>query len=242
MTAAFLVAAIALGALARALTGFGFALLAVPLLSLKLDLPSAVCLAILLQVAMVPRDLLTGRGKIERRYLLLLLAGALPAVPVGQAVLLAIPTDAARVILAPLILIAILMRAGWRGFTLLIAQAPAPVAGMLAGLMAGLVAMPGPPVVLHALSRGLDAEKIRSTLVLFFGILSICSLSTMIAAGVIDRDLLALAVMALPLMLLVDFVGKTLAARIPREMFERTSVGLLVVSAAVAIGSVLQAY
>lgn len=242
MTAAFVVAAIAIGAFARALTGFGFALLAVPLLSLTLDLPSAVCLALLLQVAMVPRDVLTGAGRIDRRYLVLLLAGALPAVPVGQLVLLAIPADAARLILALLILVAILMRAGWRGFTVLMARAPAPVTGIMAGLMAGLIAMPGPPVVLHALSRGLEAERMRSTLVLFFGALSVCGLPTMIAAGVIDRELLLLALMALPLMLLVDLIGRTVAARIPQGLFERMTLGLLVLSAAVAIGSAVRGW
>ncbi|MFZ0099866.1 MAG: sulfite exporter TauE/SafE family protein [Gemmobacter sp.] len=235
MITALILGAVLVAGLARAITGFGFALLAVPLLGLQMPLPEAVALTILLQVAMIPRDVATGWRHLDRGYLMRLLLGALPAIPLGQIALLTIPPDQARLALAALVVLAIVLRAAPAPVAGLIGRAPAPVAGAIAGLMAGLAAMPGPPVVLHALARPLSPDQVRATLVMFFGILSIISLPALIHGGAADKSIILLAVSALPALVTADWAGRWVARRLGSSAFRQLAGALLLFSACIAV-------
>lgn len=233
-------ATILVAGLARAVTGFGFALLAVPLLSLHLSVPQAVALTIVLQVAMVPRDLLASWRRLDRDYLLRLLVWALPAIPLGQLTLLSVSADAARMVLAALVLTGVGMRAAPPPVAGLLRRMPVRVAGFLAGFMGGLAAMPGPPVVLHALSRPDAPERTRATLLLFFGALSICALPVLVQSGAADAGLGRLALIALPVLLLADSLGRRLSGYISVPAYQGLSAGLLCLAACLAVYPVLR--
>lgn len=239
MITVLILGAVLAAGLARAVTGFGFALLAVPLLGLKMPLPQAVALTILLQVAMIPRDIAASWRHLDRGYLMRLLVGALPAIPLGQIALLTIPPDQARLALAALVVVAIVMRAAPAPVAGQIGRAPAPLAGAIAGLMAGLAAMPGPPVVLHALARPLSPDQVRATLVMFFGILSIISLPALIHGGAADRSTILLAVSALPALFAADWAGRWVARRLRSSTFRQLASGLLLFSACIAAYPIL---
>lgn len=233
-------AAILVAGLARAVTGFGFALLAVPLLSLHMAVPNAVALTIVLQVAMVPRDVFVSWRRLDRSYLLRLLVWALPAIPLGQLALLSVPAEGARMALAGLVLTGVGMRAAPPPLAGLLRRMPVGVAGFLAGFMGGLAAMPGPPVVLHALSRPDAPDRTRATLLLFFGALSICSLPVLVQSGAADAGLGWLALSALPVLLLADSLGRRLSGYISVSAYHNLSAGLLCLSACLAVYPVLR--
>ncbi|WP_131505607.1 sulfite exporter TauE/SafE family protein, partial [Limimaricola cinnabarinus] len=67
----------------RGVTGFGFALAAVPFYSLSLPPVEAVIMAQMLQIAAAPGDLIRHRRAIDARALRLLCAGALVCTPPG---------------------------------------------------------------------------------------------------------------------------------------------------------------
>lgn len=226
---------IMLAGLARAVTGFGFALLAVPILGLWMLLPEAVALTILLQVVMLPRDVAVSWRQMDRRYLMWLMFGALPALPLGQIALLTIPPETAQIALVCLVIVAILLRWAPAPVASLIGRTPTPLVGALAGLMEGLAAMPGPPVVLHALATPLSPNQVRATLLMFFGVLAILSVPALAKGGAANKDTLILTLQTLPALLLSDWIGYRIAQKVKPPVYRGIATAILVVSAVVTI-------
>ena len=93
-----------LTAIMRGYTGFGFALVAVPLLALIADPVTAVPMVLLLEVV-GSLQLLPGLWRSAHlRSVMLLVAGALLATPIGLYGLAAIPADVMRLIIGLVVL------------------------------------------------------------------------------------------------------------------------------------------
>lgn len=233
MSAALIVGVAVLAAgFLRGLTGFGFALAAVPVLSLILTPLEAVLIAQLLQLAMSPVDLLRNHAHVDRRALGLLVLGAVPGVPLGVAVATAVSPDLLRLTIALAViagLAAILARVRVPE-----GRGPALAAGGLAGLFSGLAAMPGPPVVAYFLGRGAAPKVARATNLMFFAASSAFALS--LAAGLhraVDLRLLGIAALSLPVLLVGSHLGEAAFRRLADETYRRAAIAVLAVSALV---------
>ena len=100
-----LAATVFAAAILRGLTGFGFALAAVPLISLAIEPKVAVASTVLLQVMVGVPDLIRLRGSYDRAEVIRLSLGALAGVPFGIAALARLDANATRLAIALISLI-----------------------------------------------------------------------------------------------------------------------------------------
>lgn len=228
--------------LLRALTGFGFALVAVPLLSLVLPPAEAVALTVLLQVAILPRDLRPGAGAPDRRLLAGLAGGAVIGLPLGQLALLQLDPDLCRLATAGFALAALAAQVASARIAARVALAPPAAVGGLSGFMAGLAAMPGPPAVLYALSQPLGAPVMRATLLAFFGGLALLSLPGLAWGGMIGGRLLGLFLLCLPLLLLADLSGQRMFHWLSPQAYRHLARLVLALSALAAVVGLMLEY
>ncbi|MBT8153797.1 sulfite exporter TauE/SafE family protein [Epibacterium ulvae] len=214
----------------RGVTGFGFALAAVPIYSLIVSPIFAVILAQILQVAAAPVDLVQNHKIIDRRALGLLILGSLPGVVVGALVATQLSPDLLRLVIAALVmlgLVALMAKIKLPG-----GRGPALVAGSCAGLLAGLAAMPGPPAVAYFLGRGTDKRVSRASLLVFFAFTALAALSFVaLTSDVLEWSMGLSAALAYPALLLGTWAGTKLFERLGDGSYRTAALGVLLVSA-----------
>lgn len=228
--------AIVLGAaVVRGLTGFGFAILAVPLMGLVIPPTEAVLLAIVLQMLIGPFGVSKALGHIDTRLVTGVAAGAVVGTPLGLLALSTTPPDVARLLIATIAV-------GCFGI-FLVKRAPTPsrapthvaATGLAAGLLNGFAAMPGPPVILYFVRSGVTPMAARGSMILVFFAAATAGTITAWLRGLLDGHLALLCASVFPLMLAGNHVGSKFFGVIPERVWRTAVVILLVVSALGAV-------
>ena len=227
--------AVAVAAVLRGLTGFGFALAAVPLLSLFLPPAQSVAIVIALQVMMGFRDVIALRRAVDWPSLSRLAVGAAIMTPVGVALLDYLNPAAMRLVIAALVGIglAMLLRAP-------AVEAPvegpkgAWLAGGLSGLFGGLAAMAGPPAVVWFMRAGRPPAIMRASLMVFFFATSVFAAPMMAYRGMLDLPSLVISVIALPVLMLGTSLGGKLFARTSDAGYRKAALATLAAMALAA--------
>ena len=225
-----------LGAALQAATGFGFSLVAAPLVFAALDAEPAVGLLLVLGLEVNLLTLVTEgrRPRPLRRSAEVMLVAAAPGALLGVIVLRALPEVALQ----------LAVTAGVAG-TLLArrvrsAHVPAVVAGFAAGALTTTTSTNGPPMLLHLLGRGVRPEQVRDTLtVCFIGLAALGALALFVTGTPALPDG-ALVAGLLPGVALAHVLGRRgfthLAAG---ENYERVLTGVMVVAIVVGLLSTL---
>ena len=222
----WLVSSVLLASVVRAMTGWAFSIIAVPMLSLVFSPEQAVVLNILLALAATLKNVPAMRGQISRRIFLPLLFSGLVGTPVGYCLHTMVGDAGLRLGMGLLVL-------ALSAAMFLIASRPQALtlpalalAGLASGVLGGAVGIAGPPVVLLSMLTATDMGQARATLAL--GLLTVCLLAACayLVGGHITVPVLLLFALALPVVLLGDTLGNRLFARYGGHGVRRVSVAL----------------
>lgn len=219
-----------LAAACQSVTGFGFALVMMPLLAIvwevKLAVATSVILGVLLNVVMLSQL----RGHVVGRRLPGIYAGyAIGFVP-GLIFLDRVNGDVLQITVGVVVILA----------TILLYFQPAiepgnesPVGGVVAGAFSGAsssaTSIGGPPVVLYLMGRE-EMDRFRATLMAFFLPSSIVTLTAFVVVGRITGDVLQESAVAAPFIVAGVFAGAWVRAFIDAAMFRRLVVATLIVT------------
>lgn len=229
MLAAVISLAVFVAAVLRGLTGFGFALAAVPAMSFVVTPARAVCIAIMLQCLVGLRDVVAMRLLLDRKALALLSVGAIIGTPLGIIALTRLPPDVMRVVLAVVVMIGLI--ALLAKIELPAGKGPAIGAGLLSGIFSGLAAMPGPPAIAYFLGRAAPAANTRASLMVFFFLTSLMALPGLYIADRLDANTGLLALSAFPALLIGTWVGGRVFSRLGEGGYRTAAIGLLALTA-----------
>ncbi len=215
-----------LASVVRAMTGWAFSIIAVPMLSLVFPPGQAVVLNILLALAATVKNVPAMRGQISGRIFLPLLFTGLVGTPAGYWLHTMVGDTGLRLGMGLLVL-------ALSAAMFLIAPRPhaltlpaLALAGLASGVLGGAVGIAGPPVVLLFMLTATDMGQARATLAL--GLLTVCLLAACayLVGGHITGPVLLLFALALPVVLLGDTLGNRLFARYGGHGVRRVSVAL----------------
>lgn len=152
----------------RGLTGFGMAIILVPLLGLLMRPDDAVVVGLYLQLLIGPVGITKIVEDADHKSAIPIALIAMLATPVGVWALAHTAPDLARLIIAGIAV-------GAFALTLMSRQAkgrPGPVktllSGFAAGVLTGFAAMPGPPVVPYYLREAFSPQMARASMMLIF--------------------------------------------------------------------------
>jgi uncharacterized protein len=195
-------------ALVRGLTGFGMAIILVPLFGMLMPPEQAVVLGILLQLLIGPAGLPKIMADADRRSALTIGGVAMLATPLGLAALLVTPPAIARLLIALIAIGAFL--------AVLLPQRTSPdaqgsvvtiVTGIASGLLTGFAAMPGPPVIPYYLRQPIAPAVARASMMLVFFLTAIAGSLAAWAMGRAGWHDLLLAALLYPAMWLGNYLG-----------------------------------
>ena len=219
-------------AFVRGLTGFGMAILLVPILALALSPIEAVLLTNFLSVFIglsEIRRLLRG----AERSAWVIIALVAVTTPIGLYLLSVTGPDLARVVIAFIALSAFAAILLPRRGALDHHPATTTGVGVLSGLMTGYAGMPGPPVVPYYVGRDIPREVAKASMMLIFTCASTAGLASGAALGVLEWPQMVLAVLLFPAVLLGNWLGNGASGRIEDRTW-RICVGLVLGGAAAA--------
>lgn len=180
MIVPLLLLAVAAGAALQAATGFGFGLLAAPILFAVIDPQPAIGLLAVLGPEINLLTLLTERRRPQPllREVAILVGFAAPGALLGVVVLRSLDAVVLQIMLSVGVIVTLLIRHALSADVSSRTVRPdgprarpgwsAPLAGVLAGAMSTSTSTPGPPLLLHLLGRGARPSVVRDTLTTCF--------------------------------------------------------------------------
>ena len=223
-----------LAGLARGFSGFGAAMIYVPIAAASLGpvvaMPVLLIADLTVAIPMIAHAFKACSWSDVSRVAV----GGLVGLPLGNQILTALDPITVRWAVTVLIFISLwLMLSNWQ-----LPARPKPAiaagVGLVSGLMSGLAQIGGPPVVMYWLSAGLETARMRANLIVYFAILMWFSLALFAIRGLLPSKVLWLAAAAAPGYALGIFLGSASFGMASPATFKRIAIGL--VAAATILG------
>ncbi len=194
---------IALGGFTQGLTGFGLALVSVPLLSLTVDAKIAVPIAGIFGWLVTWPIVWKMRHHVQYRTGLILVAGSVPASFVGAKLLASLPSSYILITMGVVLIISSLhsMRSGSALFT----RTSAPItvgAGFASGVLGASVGEAGPPVIAYTSMQPWNGHQVKSTLAFFFMLQMIGAIVSFVYEGLITDEVIHYVSWSIPTFLI----------------------------------------
>jgi uncharacterized membrane protein YfcA len=247
VTLAVLLLAITIAAVVQVVSGFGFALVAAPVIVAVTDPVTSVSIIAVLGALVSAFVLTTGSERPQplRRTTVALLAWSAPGVVAGAVIVSRLPEDAVRAAVGVLVLAALAQRTlaprrsaragGARGDR---AHGTALAgAGLVSGALTTSTGLNGPPLVLYLTARDTPPRRARDTLAVIFFVLGVAAIGTLAAFGNLE---LPTETFALPFAALAGvLVGHRIFDRLTPQALGRVVTATLIAAALTALGAAL---
>ena len=236
---ALAVAAIAfLSATTLSLTAFGFAIIMVPLASLVWEVKPAIATSTILWTILMIPLLFEVRSHVKPARVTPLLIASIAAIPGGILLIRHIDPDALQIVIAS---IAIVVAVVFYFAPRIRLERPRMSLSLLIGGITGFInsstGMGGPPMVLYILSFERGIEGMRATLLPVLFVTGVLTLIGLAISGIINRDVLIAAGVALPSVAAGAVIGAWLRYRISAALFRTVTLTLIVVTSVSALVS-----
>lgn len=241
MTVALAALAVLAGAALQSATGFGFALVAAPILFALLGPREAVSAGVLLALLLSGLTLATEwrRPAVLWRDAVALVAWSVPGLALGALALRELPERPLSALVALAVLAALVLRMRSRSRSR--SHGPAarprrwhgPVAGLASGALATSTSLSGPPLVFCLLARGAAPAAMRDTLAAIFVAEALLSFPVLLGSGTFALPSGVWALLAAGLA--GQLLGRRAFAWLRGERYERAVLALLAVTALVAL-------
>ncbi len=205
----------------QGLTGFGSALVAIPLLSLFMDVKRAVPLCILNGLAITTYLAIQLRRDLDPARIRPLLLGALPGILVGATMLKTMDSTFIRCGIGLLLVSYSLYSLFFHPGPLYPGRGWAWLAGFLTGAIGAAFSAGGPPAIIYTTLSGWRKNEIKATLTGLFAINSGLIAVVHALTGVTTRATVAEFGLTLPFVLAGTALGSLVTARIDRTTYIR---------------------
>jgi len=223
------------GSLVKSTSGFGFALVSVPLLLLLWDPIYVVPVIIPLAFTTDALICFNNRKVLEPRRVALMVVAGLAGIPLGAYVLLAAHPDTLRLAIAVLVISAGTLLLF--GFTIDIKKErmAGGLVGFVSGVMASSSGLAGVPVSLFMINQKWAKTTFRTSISLYFLFIDVSTILMLATTGALTFDTLKVtAVLWLPV-LLAYRIATLILPYIKQDLFIRIATAIVMGSGVVAI-------
>jgi uncharacterized membrane protein YfcA len=219
----------------RGFSGFGSALIFMPLAS-TVAAPQLVAALLLLIDSVTAAPLAPNAWRLaDRKAVAVTVSGALVGIPVGTVALAHFDPLVTRWIVSCLVIgLLVLLMSGWR-----YRGKDHPLlgcgVGVLSGLGSGLAQTGGPPIVAYWLGRPVSGAVARANIVLFFAASDLFSIASYLIGGLLTSAAFKLALIVGPVYGLGMFIGARMFHIASDTTFRRVCYALIAFSAIISL-------
>jgi len=228
-----IVATVAFAATIQATMGFGFALVAVPIIAVADDPKVAVVAVTAIGVPMTLWNAIRWRAHLRVGAMGAVVGASLIGMPVGALILTRAPDRALTFAIG----IAVLGLTAWlwRGLQLPAGPRTEVAAGIASGALATSTGTNGPPLVIAFQATGMERDAFRATLAGCFFVQGVIALVLFWAGGLLTRHVGAAFAVGVPAIVAGTLGGERLSTRLHGHAFRVAVLTLLGLSGALAI-------
>lgn len=224
----------------QAATGIGYGVIAGPIFLVALNGAEAIQISALhnLAIALILAPML--RGGVERRVLLWLMAGSSAGIAFGLGLQSLLNVAALKLVAAAMVafvaftLVADMRRASGRAKPPPAAVETASI-GTLAGIMGGMLAMPGPLAATWMSLRAFDKTSVRATILAFFVFAYGANVLTYTLVSGFGTETLKLAAWLAPALILGIAAGSGVSRKLSEALFRKVLLVVLTATTAMLL-------
>ncbi len=225
----------------RTVTGFGSALIAIPLLALlysaKFAIPFIMLYECLIDLMILGKDSLKMKSELKDAWPLLI--SGLIGVPLGTEVLIHSNEWLLKILMGiALVFFSILMLFNW-SLKLKRDKTVSAASGLLGGFLCGSIGMPGPPMALLLSSQGFEKAAFRRLMVIFLTVIDFSTFFYFILIGLIDFEMLMQSLKLLPALIIGFLAGRSAFGRIDETNFRRLTLTITLIAGIILLSSAL---
>jgi len=198
----------------QGLTGFGFALIALPLLGFLIDIKTSVPLMTLLALCISLTQSFQLRQDIRLKNVLPLIIAAIPGIFLGAYVLKHVPSEILSLGIGILMVV-------FTTYQLLIKPAPrnsgrivTSIAGFTSGILGGSIGAGGPPVIVYSAIQSWTKNQAKATLAAYFTFSGIMVAGMHAYLGMTTSNVLKLLMYAFPALFIGNLLGAFVYTRL----------------------------
>lgn len=219
-----------LACLAQSVTGFGLAIVGMPLLRL-LGVPTALASPLVAFVALSLRPLMLYHywQAFHWRDIWRLVVASVLGIPLGVWWVRAINEDTASALMGVVLIAYALYRTRGESLQARLDVRWGYVAGFLAGVLGGAYNIFGPPAIVYASAQGWEKEAFKANLQAFALVISTLTGGAHAISGSLTHDMLALLLIGVPCAVFGMVLGFWLDPFISKERFGQVITTFLVV-------------
>ena len=218
----------------QVLAGFGFALLAMPVMTLAIPVEQAVVIATVLAAVTNAWQSIHLRADADGALVRRLVISAYLGMPLGLVVLNVVADRPLRITLGVCVLIAtgLLVR---RMSLAHVGRTLDYPCGFLSGVLTTSIGTNGPPLVFDLQARHLDPDRFRATLVAVFALSNVAALALFMADDKITADGMQAVALAVPSWIAGQALGWPVRRHVHGERFRWLVLTLMFAAGATAI-------
>ena len=219
---------ILLASFLQGITGFGFALIAVPLLSLFIPeirniTPIIVIYSFLTNIIIVYKS----RHYIDFKKIIPLIIFGIIATPIGTYLLLYVKVNTLKIIIGSIITFTAFAMFKNSKIKIKNQSLSYGIVGLLSGFLNGSTGLSGPPVVLFLTNQNTDKEIFRANLT-FYGIsTNIFAIIIFSVEGIINTSVLNFTLLYLPALIIGVLAGIKISTKINQIIFRNLTIYLI---------------
>ncbi|MFA8435451.1 MAG: sulfite exporter TauE/SafE family protein [Marinifilaceae bacterium] len=214
----------------KGMTGFGFALLAVPFLSLIVPMQVLVPAMSLFNLFTSIVILLKLRERIKAYYFIPMFIASLGGIPLGIFALEYVSSDVLRLITGILVVIFSLKMLGKMKLAGRLRKYPIFFAGFVSGILNSAISVGGPPLVIAMNRKGYSKEMFRGVFAWFSTFSAFFTTAAFLMKGMLGHQSINLVLFTTPLLFLGSFMGSRWSGKIEPEKFKKMVIGLNIVT------------
>lgn len=240
---AYVVSVVFVATLIRSSFGFGEALVAVPLLAMRIPVTTAAPLAVMVSIVVATAVVAQDWRHVELRSASGLILSSLPGIPVGILLLARgnehVVKSLLGILIAAFSIYSLAARkprhlpADHRGFLM--------GCGFLAGVLGGAYGMNGPPLAIYGALRGWPPQHFRATLQGYFLPASLLGRAGYAAAGLWNAAITRYFLLSLPAVAVAILLGRAINRRLSGHGFFRfVYAGLIVIGCVLIVQATIR--
>jgi hypothetical protein len=229
---AYVIGVVFVATLIRSTLGFGEALVAVPLLAIRIPITVAAPLAVLISVVVAAVVVVQDWHRIELRSASGLILSSLPGIPAGVLLLVKGNEHVVKSLLGVLIVAFSIYSLAARNARQLSEDHPGWLVscGFVSGVLGGAYGMNGPPLAIYGALRGWSPQHFRATLQGYFLPASLVGLAGYAAVGLWNPVITRYFLLSLPAVAVAILLGRAINERMSGHGFFRfVYLGLIVI-------------
>lgn len=229
-------AVVTAAATVQAITGFGFALVAIPFLVLIFDPKMAVGVSIIVSFCSLLILLLKVKRDTQWSMVKTLFGGALLGLPVGVAVFYTLELQVLKILISVAVIILSILLALKVNFKIDGKSKRWQLGtGSISGILTGSLGIPGPPIILFLSNLDLPKEKFRATIVAYFVLIYPSSFIALFTTGALPTNIFLTSLSLVPFAFLGNFFGRLIFEMVPANKFKKVVLALLILVSSYSI-------